>query len=440
MADTNPNETIYDDPARGTIAYATSAKLAINIQGVELSEDVLRINFTDSVSGTFDSETGTATIPITAGLLQGQQNQVLGRLTVGTGPFEAFIITDLEDQVTPAGGDALMGQRASDGKLIQIDVGNLPTGGGGEVNLGNNVGSLGVDLFAGKVGVTLEYRRLDGADTLETRTTGVPAHAEVGFQDAAQLTFVGRAIPGTGKPTFVPANSDVFKEAFQSNFQAPPDILTPGRTLVNSDYRRVLDLLPVVGNVDLVLPDATTLAQPVAPIDRSAPWCWARVVSVANLASLTTAVPGQLRSFNGYSSHDDLADTVYFGLSQATQRSIILPIYLIGTQWSVQGSLRDDPTADLTIDALLPPTNTNGRILSDDDHNEQFRLTGGLPVDMPGSASVGLTVLLINRSGGDVSMIGSGGMTVTGDTTLGNNNFATFIKDTSSTALVKVTG
>jgi len=33
----NPNETIYTDPARGTISYATSAKLAINRQGVELS-------------------------------------------------------------------------------------------------------------------------------------------------------------------------------------------------------------------------------------------------------------------------------------------------------------------------------------------------------------------------------------------------------------------
>lgn len=38
MPDTNPNETIYDDPTRGTIAYATSAKLAINIQGVEMRD------------------------------------------------------------------------------------------------------------------------------------------------------------------------------------------------------------------------------------------------------------------------------------------------------------------------------------------------------------------------------------------------------------------
>ena len=140
--DQNPNETIYEDQAVGSAGQATTAKLRVEIQGVTLADDVLTLNFTDSVSGTFDTTTGKATIPITPGAQQANQNDLVGRLSSGVGALENFQINDdLPNEASPQATDCLLAQRASDDALIAIDIGNLPTGGGGEANLGANVGT-----------------------------------------------------------------------------------------------------------------------------------------------------------------------------------------------------------------------------------------------------------------------------------------------------------
>ena len=88
---------------------------------------------------------------------------------------------------------------------------------------------------------------------------------------------------------------------------------------------------------------------------------------------------------------------------------------------------------------LEAPTDINGRTLSDADHNKQFRCTGTGTVTIPSTLSNGFTCLLINRAGGSVTIAGSG-LTPDGDLTLGDDHFATIVKDASTSALVRTTG
>lgn len=346
-------ETEYTDPARGTIAYATSAKVSVSIGGVLLDDDVLGIDFTGSVSGTFDTETGIADVAVAAGTQIADPNDIIGRISPGVGPFESFQVLDLTNDMTPS-DVTLFGQRTTGGtEIVRVDVGNLPTGGGGEANLGANVGA-GSPVFRNKDGITLNFRSVVGTEVLENRIDG--DDLEIGFQDTTQGVFIARNDPGTGKPTFVLNTDPVFKKAFQSNFQSGTDVTNPGRALVDADYLTVIDLdvsTGAGGQATITLPDATGLTEPATPIDRSMPWCWLRVLSAENLAIVTTAVPGQLRSFNGYGDHNDQADTIYLGLSQGAQRNMLIPVFLIGAQWNLQGQLRDTAALDLTFDGPL---------------------------------------------------------------------------------------
>lgn len=88
---------------------------------------------------------------------------------------------------------------------------------------------------------------------------------------------------------------------------------------------------------------------------------------------------------------------------------------------------------------ITTPIDINGRTLSDADHNKQFRCTGTSNVTIPSTLTNGFTCLLINRSGGSVTIAGSG-LTPDGDLSLGDDHFATIAKDAATSALVRVTG
>jgi len=78
------------------------------------------------------------------------------------GDIEGVAVADLTEEGSPAAGDFLLGWR-SEGELRKFDVGDLPGGGGGEVNTASNLGA-GVGVYETKVGVDLRFNSLVGQD------------------------------------------------------------------------------------------------------------------------------------------------------------------------------------------------------------------------------------------------------------------------------------
>jgi hypothetical protein len=78
---------------------------------------------------------------------------------------------------------------------------------------------------------------------------------------------------------------------------------------------------------------------------------WIRCNSAANLVSISVAVSGQLRSRNFMSDHDHTSDTVFVGLSQATQEGSWAKIWKEAGIWQVAGLIRENSTDDINITA-----------------------------------------------------------------------------------------
>ena len=96
-----------------------------------------------------------------------------GRNNAAAGVPQDIGVGDISEQLTPATGFKLLGW---DGTTLSLaDVGNLPTGGGGEVNTGTNVGS-GADLVDGpNVGLAIPIRGLNALSTRLSIAANVPA-------------------------------------------------------------------------------------------------------------------------------------------------------------------------------------------------------------------------------------------------------------------------
>lgn len=74
-------------------------------------------------------------------------------------------IAAVTEKAVPVGADFLLIEDSADSNnKKRVQLGNLPTAGGGEANLGANVGS-GADVFRNKTGVTLNFRGLNPAST-----------------------------------------------------------------------------------------------------------------------------------------------------------------------------------------------------------------------------------------------------------------------------------
>lgn len=71
-------------------------------------------------------------------------------------------INGIAEKTTPVGADILIIEdSAAANAKKKLQISNLPSGGGGEANLGANVGS-GADVFRDKTGVTLNFRGING--------------------------------------------------------------------------------------------------------------------------------------------------------------------------------------------------------------------------------------------------------------------------------------
>lgn len=80
-------------------------------------------------------------------------------------------ISVLTEKVTPVNGDHLIIEDSADSNnKKRVQVGNLPTGGGGEANTASNVGTAGVGIFKQKTGVDLEFKKINAGSTKVTVT------------------------------------------------------------------------------------------------------------------------------------------------------------------------------------------------------------------------------------------------------------------------------
>jgi len=405
-------ETIYTDKQRGVIAYATSAKVSVSIGGVQLSDDVLGINFTGSVAGTFDTETGIAEIPIAPGAQIVNQYDIAGRLTAGVGVLENFQVLDLDNDLTPS-DVTLLGQRTGGGtELVRVDVGNLPTGGGGEANLGTNVG-VGFGVFEAKIGVTLRFHSINPLGILEGALNA--QSIDLDFKDTASGNIVGRVLGGSGKPTFlIPSESQSIilgdnngRDLAQQYPDAPAQFTTDFTFSEATSGRRLIQINPSGTTVKMTLPDAATIT------GQDGWLCDVRVASGAFASSVDVAVTGQMEAQNGYGSFDPNQDEQFFGLSQATAISNIYSLYVRGGKYNWQaGFFRNNAADDLTFDGPLQVVTIAGAAptLNNTDHAGrmvEFTNAGAVVVAVGGLSGIGEGVEIHKPTvAGDVTFTG----------------------------------
>lgn len=145
------------------------------------------------------------------------QWRVLGRISSGAGDIEEIDIDALTDETSPASADVIFSKRNSDGNLVKIQVGNLPTGGGGEANLGANLGA-GVGIFESKTSLTLNFNSLvsqttaltiaedDPNDEIDFTIADAIAAGASGFMTGADKTKLDGIATGATDDTTVDAH------------------------------------------------------------------------------------------------------------------------------------------------------------------------------------------------------------------------------------------
>lgn len=96
-------------------------------------------------------------------------------------------ISLIAEKIAPVATDLLLIEDSVGGVKKKIQVGNLPTAGGGEINTGSNVGTAGQGVFDGKVGADLQFRNIaPGADGVITPTLA-GNNIELPVRDATEL-------------------------------------------------------------------------------------------------------------------------------------------------------------------------------------------------------------------------------------------------------------
>ena len=163
MADDQPGQTIYEDQADGSTETSTEGALNVARNGVTVVANAKTTNFTGSVTVT-DAGADQADIDIQGAGGSFNRYDIGARLTAGSGSIENVAIPSLRDLITPAVSDVVLGVDIGAGnELVQIQLDNLPGGGGGgEVNTASNVGT-GQPVFKQKTGVDLELRTIKDA-------------------------------------------------------------------------------------------------------------------------------------------------------------------------------------------------------------------------------------------------------------------------------------
>jgi len=140
--------------------------------------------FTDAEKTLLGNQSGTNT---------GDQTITLtGEVTgSGTGSFAATldetVISGKTEKVSPTTGDFLLAtDGAAAGVFKKVDIGNLPTGGGGEANTASNGGTGGVGIVLAKSGVDLPFKSINAGSAKITVSDDVPnSNVDIDFGSVA---------------------------------------------------------------------------------------------------------------------------------------------------------------------------------------------------------------------------------------------------------------
>lgn len=132
----------------GTPDYITISGQIITRNAVDLAADVTGELPTGNIAD--DAVTNAKAANMAA-------NTLKGNATASPADPADLASASVTEDATPGSGDKLLGWDGS-GNLRRFDVGNLPTGGGGESNDGSNVSTDGVGVYDGKSGITLQFR------------------------------------------------------------------------------------------------------------------------------------------------------------------------------------------------------------------------------------------------------------------------------------------
>jgi len=198
-------------------------------------------------------------------------------------------------------------------------------------------------------------------------------------------------VAGIAGPTITTTQlAAAFDTFFGSADWRGPDLSHGGFSNLSSPYNPATDdgqhaLVNVTTNaVNILLPDVNSVpnGQPL----------WVRVNSNNNLASISVAVSGQLRSRNHRSDHNVTADQIFIGYSSQTQEGAWAKIWRRSGVGQVAGLIT--ATADINDNGRYGTNNIeNGNFtLEQADEREMKIWTGGtictVPFLLPGSQFV----------------------------------------------------
>lgn len=140
-------------------------------------------------------------------------DRLIGRTAAGVGDPAEIQISALTDQASPAGADSILAERASDGALVKIDVGNFPTsavtsvfGRTGAVNAtaGDYTATLVTNTPAGNIAAVNVQDALNELDNEKASLVHTHTLAQVTDSGAlAPLDTVGTAEINDGAVTFI---------------------------------------------------------------------------------------------------------------------------------------------------------------------------------------------------------------------------------------------
>jgi hypothetical protein len=112
---------------------------------------------------------------------------------------------EITEEPTPGSTDFLLLEKVTTGAKRKVQVGNLPTGGGGEANTGSNQGVGGVGLFHAKVGIDLQFKNIN-AGSKKVMVTDDPINKEVDI-DVAPENIAHQSLSGAGINTHAQIDS-----------------------------------------------------------------------------------------------------------------------------------------------------------------------------------------------------------------------------------------
>lgn len=165
-------------------------------------------------------------------------------------------ISPLTDVGTPASGDLLLVEDVTDGSIKKLQVGNLPTGGGGEANTASNLG-VGVGVFEQKSGIDLQFNSLVSQNNLLTIAED-DANNEIDFTvNQSNISITASQVSDfdteVSNNTDVAANTTARHDALTVTDSSEIDFTLTGQDLTASLITGSIDVLKLDSGVQTSL-------------------------------------------------------------------------------------------------------------------------------------------------------------------------------------------